>query len=75
MLGNIKALQLIAEKTVPVAELITHRFSLEEISKGFEVMEGRIAVVNKDLLSNWLEGAQLLVVYIIIAMAFFFLPT
>jgi L-iditol 2-dehydrogenase len=35
----VKALQLIAEKTVPVAELITHRFSLEDITKGFEVME------------------------------------
>lgn len=35
----VKAMQLIADKTVPVAELITHRFPLEDISKGFEVME------------------------------------
>ena len=34
-----KALQLIAEKTVPVGELITHRFSLDDIVQGFEVME------------------------------------
>lgn len=35
----VKAMQLIADKVVPVAELITHRFSLEETAKGFEVME------------------------------------
>ena len=34
-----KAMQLIAEKIVPVNELITHRFPLDEIVKGFEVME------------------------------------
>ncbi len=33
------------------------------------------ALIALDGESNWLEGAQLLVVYIIIAMAFFFLPT
>ena len=32
------------------------------------------ALVALDGESNWLEGAQLLVVYIIVAMAFFFLP-
>ncbi len=32
-------MQLIADTVVPVAELITHRFSLEEIKKGFEMME------------------------------------
>jgi len=35
----VKAMQLIAEKIVPVGELITHRFSLEDSMKGFEVME------------------------------------
>jgi Ca2+:H+ antiporter len=33
------------------------------------------ALVALDGESNWMEGAQLLVVYIILAMAFFFLPT
>ena len=33
------------------------------------------ALIALDGESNWLEGVQLLVVYIIIAMAFFFLPT
>jgi Ca2+:H+ antiporter len=33
------------------------------------------AFVAQDGESNWLEGAQLLVVYIILAIAFFFLPT
>lgn len=33
------------------------------------------ALVALDGESNWLEGAQLLVVYIIVALAFFFLPT
>jgi Ca2+:H+ antiporter len=33
------------------------------------------ALIALDGESNWLEGAQLLVVYVIIAMAFFFLPT
>ncbi len=32
------------------------------------------ALVALDDESNWMEGAQLLVVYIILAMAFFFLP-
>jgi Ca2+:H+ antiporter len=33
------------------------------------------ALVALDGESNWMEGAQLLVVYVILAMAFFFLPT
>jgi Ca2+:H+ antiporter len=33
------------------------------------------ALIALDGESNWLEGAQLLVVYVIIGMAFFFLPT
>jgi Ca2+:H+ antiporter len=33
------------------------------------------ALVALDGESNWLEGAQLLVVYVILAIAFFFLPT
>jgi Ca2+:H+ antiporter len=32
------------------------------------------ALVALDGESNWLEGAQLLAVYLIVAMAFFFLP-
>jgi Ca2+:H+ antiporter len=32
------------------------------------------ALVALDGQSNWMEGAQLLVVYVILAMAFFFLP-
>lgn len=34
-----KSIELIAERIVPVNELITHRFPLDEIVKGFEVME------------------------------------
>jgi Ca2+:H+ antiporter len=33
------------------------------------------ALVSLDGESNWLEGAQLLVVYTIIGLAFFYLPT
>ncbi len=33
------------------------------------------ALIALDGESNWLEGVQLLVVYVIIGMAFFFLPT
>lgn len=33
------------------------------------------ALISLDGESNWLEGAQLLIVYIILAIAFFFLPT
>jgi Ca2+:H+ antiporter len=32
------------------------------------------ALVSSDGETNWLEGAQLLVVYLILALAFFFLP-
>jgi Ca2+:H+ antiporter len=32
------------------------------------------AMVAQDGESNWLEGAQLLVVYVILALAFFFVP-
>lgn len=34
-----------------------------------------VALVSLDGESNWMEGAQLLVVYLILALAFFFLPT
>ena len=33
------------------------------------------ALVALDGESNWMEGAQLLAVYVILAMAFFFLPS
>lgn len=36
---------------------------------------GIAALISLDGESNWLEGAQLLAVYVIVAMAFFFLPT
>ncbi len=36
---------------------------------------GIAALISLDGESNWLEGAQLLAVYIIVALAFFFLPT
>jgi Ca2+:H+ antiporter len=32
------------------------------------------ALISLDGESNWLEGAQLLIVYVILALAFFFLP-
>jgi len=35
----LKSLELIAEKTVPVAQLITHRFPLDQIEEAFKVME------------------------------------
>jgi Ca2+:H+ antiporter len=34
-----------------------------------------VALISLDGESNWLEGAQLLAVYLIIALAFYFLPT
>ena len=45
----------------------------------FEVMAvalsvGTVAMVSTDGESNWMEGVQLLAVYIILAIAFFFLP-
>ncbi len=36
---------------------------------------GIAGLISLDGESNWLEGAQLLAVYVIVAMAFFFLPT
>jgi Ca2+:H+ antiporter len=36
---------------------------------------GIAALISLDGESNWLEGAQLLAVYLIVALAFFFLPT
>jgi Ca2+:H+ antiporter len=36
---------------------------------------GIAALISLDGESNWLEGAQLLAVYVIVALAFFFLPT
>jgi L-iditol 2-dehydrogenase len=35
----VKSLQLIADKIVPVEELITHRYTLDDIAEGFRVME------------------------------------
>jgi Ca2+:H+ antiporter len=45
----------------------------------FEVMAvalsvGIVAMVSTDGESNWMEGVQLLAVYIILAIAFYFLP-
>ncbi len=34
-----KSLELIADKTIPVAQLITHRFPLDRIEEAFKVME------------------------------------
>jgi Ca2+:H+ antiporter len=36
---------------------------------------GIAGLISLDGESNWLEGAQLLTVYLILALAFFFLPT
>ncbi len=36
-----EALDLIASKKVPVAEFVTHRFTLDEIHKGFQVQENK----------------------------------
>ena len=51
-------------------DLIFHPFEL--ISLGFAVLIASLIALDGE--SNWLEGAQLLAVYTIIAFAFFFLP-
>jgi Ca2+:H+ antiporter len=38
------------------------------------VSVGSLALISADGESNWLEGVQLLAVYFILAMAFYFLP-
>jgi Ca2+:H+ antiporter len=56
------------------APYLTLHFSVFEIAA---VMAASIiaVLVSIDGETNWLEGAQLLVVYLILALAFFFLPT
>ena len=39
--GNRKALRLLSEKMIDPDKLITHRFSLDEIHKAFDVVESR----------------------------------
>lgn len=51
-------------------DLIFHPFEL--VSLGFAVLIASLIALDGE--SNWLEGAQLLAVYLIIAFAFFFLP-
>lgn len=51
--------------------LIFNQFELIALVAGVLIA----ALIALDGESNWLEGAQLLVVYVIIGMAFFFLPT
>ncbi|MFQ5856566.1 MAG: calcium/proton exchanger [Anaerolineae bacterium] len=51
-------------------DLIFHPFEL--VSLGFAVLIASLIALDGE--SNWLEGAQLLAVYTIIALAFFFLP-
>ena len=50
--------------------LIFNQFELIALVAGVLIA----ALIALDGESNWLEGAQLLVVYVIIALAFFFLP-
>ena len=61
-----------------VSALTAHRVTI--LFSNIEVITVRSAVVitgqvTRDGKSNWLEGAQLLAAYIIIALAFFFIPT
>jgi L-iditol 2-dehydrogenase len=42
--GNRQALHLLADRTIDPDRLITHRFPLEDIHKGFAVMEAREAL-------------------------------
>jgi Ca2+:H+ antiporter len=51
--------------------LIFNQFELLALGAGV----GIAALISLDGESNWLEGAQLLAVYVIVALAFFFLPT
>ena len=51
--------------------LVFNQFELISLVAGVLIA----ALVSLDGESNWLEGAQLLVVYIIIGLAFFYLPT
>jgi Ca2+:H+ antiporter len=51
--------------------LIFNQFELITLGAAIAIT----ALISLDGRSHWLEGAQLLAVYVIIALAFFFLPT
>lgn len=41
---------------------------------GLSVLAGGVSLISMDGESNWMEGVQLLAVYVILAIAFYFLP-
>jgi Ca2+:H+ antiporter len=51
-------------------DLVFNQFELAALGAAVAIA----ALISLDGKSNWLEGAQLLIVYLIIALAFFFLP-
>lgn len=65
----------------PVLVFVSYLFGrpMDLVFSNFEVLAVAVcvavlALIANDGESNWLEGAQLLAVYVILAMAFFFLP-
>ncbi len=76
--SSLQVALFVAPVLVFVSPLLGNPLALE--FNGFEVLALTAAAVIAALValdgeSNWLEGAMLLVVYIIIALAFFFLPS
>ena len=49
--GNRKALELLSEKTIDPDRLITHRFVLDDIAEGFDVVESRRGI--KVIINPW----------------------
>ncbi len=75
--SSLQVALFVAPVLVFVSQLLGNPLTLE--FNGFEVLALTAAAVIAALValdgeSNWLEGAMLLAVYIIIALAFFFLP-
>jgi Ca2+:H+ antiporter len=76
--SSLQIALFVAPVLVFVSPLLGHPLTLE--FNGFEVIALTAAAVIAALVSldgesNWLEGAMLIAVYIIIALAFFFLPS
>ena len=54
--GNRKALELLSEKTIDPDQLITHRFGLNDIAEGFDVVENRQGI--KVVINPWPEEGR-----------------
>jgi Ca2+:H+ antiporter len=71
----------IALFVAPVLVFASYFFGqpMDLIFTAFEVLAiavsvGIVSLISMDGESNWMEGAQLLAVYVILGMAFYFLP-